>query len=259
MTQPLVSCLMVTRDRAAIARRALRCFARQTWQNTELVIVDDGDRDYGPVIDELGDEVRVRYHRIDSQPDRYLGGLRNLSLDLAEGEYCIQWDDDEWYHPTRIERQMKALEEQGLEACVLKWTLMHLDRADMADHLYRADVGNGTPGTILHRRTSARYPNLPRAEDSVFLQDLSRQMRVGIVDGPHSHLFIRCFHGNNTWDADHFLKRLRRTPRQMLQYLKARLIRGDLFTHPAFQLDALERAAAREFLADSRELGVVAA
>jgi glycosyltransferase involved in cell wall biosynthesis len=258
MPQPLVSCLMVTRDRKWLARRAIQCFAEQTWVNKELVIVDDGSEDYGPAIDELVDRPTVHYERVPEQEGRHLGGIRNLALDLAHGDYCMQWDDDEWYHPTRIERQMLALERQELDACVLKWTLMHIDSDSLVDHLYRADAGHGTPGTVVHRRTELRYPNLPRNEDSVFLRRLSREMRVGIVAEPHSHLFIRCFHGQNTWDANHFVRRLRRTPRMLCHYLWARFVRGDLLAHPAFRLDPTERAAAARFLRESRALEVIA-
>jgi glycosyltransferase involved in cell wall biosynthesis len=42
---PRISCVMVTANRAAIARRAVRCFLDQSWSNRELVIVDDGSED----------------------------------------------------------------------------------------------------------------------------------------------------------------------------------------------------------------------
>jgi glycosyltransferase involved in cell wall biosynthesis len=48
--EPLVSCLMVTRDRPHLAERAVHCFARQTWQCRELVIIDDGDVDYSAML-----------------------------------------------------------------------------------------------------------------------------------------------------------------------------------------------------------------
>jgi glycosyltransferase involved in cell wall biosynthesis len=256
MTESLVSCLMVTRNRAALARRAVQCLARQTWARRELVIVDDGDEDYEPMLAPFRPELTIHYHRIAPEPGRRLGGLRNLSLELAGGDYCVQWDDDEWYHPQRIELQMQALREHGADACVLKWTLMHIDSEEMFERPYRADVSDGTPGTILHRRTDVRYPNDARGEDSVFMKTLQRAGRVAVMDRRHSHLFIRCFHGNNTWEAQHFQKRLWRTPLLLAFYLKARWIDRDLFRHPAFQLTDAERVAVAQYFADSRELGV---
>src|SRR5690606_30534279 len=123
---PLVSCLMVTRDRPELARRAIACFLAQTWPHRELVIVDDGDRSYDDLVASY-DDPRIRYVRLPSSPSQRLGALRNASQDLARGEYRVQWDDDEWYHPERIERQMRPILDEGWHASLLQYTLMHCD------------------------------------------------------------------------------------------------------------------------------------
>ena len=248
---------MVTRNRAALARRAVLCLARQTFRSHELVIVDDGDEDYEPMLAPFRSQLTIHYHRVAPEPGRRLGGLRNLSFELANGDYCVQWDDDEWYHPQRIEMQMQALREQNADASLLKWTLMHIDAEGMIERAYRADAAFGTPGTILHRRTDHRYPNDARGEDSVFMRSLRRTGRIAVMDERYSHLFIRCFHGNNTWELEHFQKRLRRTPLWLAYYLKARWVDRDIFKHPAFALTDAERESIRQFFADSRELGVL--
>ncbi len=253
----LISCLMVTRNRARLARRALRCFANQTWPAKELVIVDDGDEDYEPIIAPLRERLSIHYHRIPSQPEQRLGALRNLALDHARGEFCAQWDDDDWYHPERLAVQMRALERQGLHGVLFRWTLMHLDTPAYAEHPYRTQLRRGTPGTILHRRTAVRYRNLPRGEDSIFRKELARSMRVGIVEEPHSHLFIRCFHGANTWEIRHFTERLHRRVVNKIRWLRARYLARDIFTHPLFDLTPLERSAVARFIHDSRELGLL--
>jgi glycosyltransferase involved in cell wall biosynthesis len=248
---------MVTRNRARLAERAIECFAAQTWPETEreLVIVDDGDEDYTPLVARHR-RLRIRYHRIEASPDRRLGDLRNMALDLADGDLCAQWDDDEWYHPERLERQVEELERTGALAVVLRDTLMHMDTARMVDHPYRADAGKGTPGTILHRRTWVRYPSLGRAEDSEFLRALAREAAVAVLPD-RAHLFIRCFHGDNTWNERHFVRRLWRTPMGAARSAGALILAGDLRAHPAFRLGPAERAAADEFLAHSRRLGVL--
>lgn len=248
---------MVTRDRSKLARRAIQCWAAQTWANRELVIVDDGDEDYRSMLEEFRGE-RIRYERIPPEEGRVLGGIRSLSLDRAEGDYCMQWDDDEWYHPDRIQVQLSQLEARKLGAIVLASTLMHLDDPVFGNNPYRSALGRGIPGTILHRRTDVRYPNLRKSEDSIFLNDLRKTMPVGIATGEHAHLFIRCFHGANTWDKDHFTGRLRRTPRDKVAYFIAKHLRGDLLTHPAFRLTPTEQEATRQYLAMSRELGLLA-
>ncbi|MBU6315856.1 MAG: glycosyltransferase family 2 protein [Acidobacteria bacterium] len=235
----LVSCLMVTRDRVELARRAVDCFVSQTWSDTELVIVDDGDTNYGQMLEPyVRRGHRIRYHRLEAQPGWLLGELRNISIDLAAGDWCIQWDDDEWYHPERIATQMRA---RGNAAAVaLKWTLLDVPTKDRGRLAFRGDSGIATPGTVLHHRHAARYPNLARNEDGVFLADARRKGLV-VLGRECSHLFVRCFHGTNTWDQQHFLRRLRRRPVDWLPYVVASLT-GDLRRHPAFRLEPREVA-----------------
>ena len=255
--QPLVSCLMVTRDRPGLARRALRCFEAQTWENRELVVVDDGGADYAPVLAALGGERPVHYHKLRSAPGRLLGALRNESLDRASGDYCIQWDDDEWYHPERIARQMRPVLEEKREGSLLDFTLMHCDTPELGAHPYRTGLPFGTPGSLLHKRGSTRYPNLARGEDSAFVRAVKRRLSLSRLGREESHLLIRCYHGDNTWEAGHFTERLRFGPVGAARYLKARFLAGDVFTHPAFALDARERGAVDAFLEESRRLGVL--
>lgn len=245
--QPLVSCLMVTRDRPIHAALAADCFVRQTHPACELVIVDDGAIDYGPFLPTGDARHRIRYIRIDDGVPRMLGDMRNLSLDLAEGDWWIQWDDDEWYHPTRVEVQLAAAMADRTNGCALRWTLMHVESLGAA--LFRADAGFATPGTLLHRRTAHRYHPLARGEDSAYLREARRSAQLTVLGRQHSHLFVRRFHGANTWNEHHFLRRLRRRPADWPSWLHARA-HGDLLRHRAFRLDAREAQAAAALLAD---------
>lgn len=254
--EPLVSCLMVTRNRVKLAQRAVQCFMDQTWSHKQLVIVDDGEESYAPLVGACRARgFDVLYHRVPTEPRLTLGALRNVAIEQSDGAFLAQWDDDEWYAPERLTMQLQALISEGTRACVLKWTLMHLDTPAFTHHPYRADVGRGTPGTIVHQRSEIRYPALRIAEDSVFL-DAHRPLGVSILGREASHLFIRCFHGSNTWDANHFLRRLRRTPRDMFHFGLARL-RGDILRHPAFALEAREASAVSRFREDSAAVGLL--
>jgi glycosyltransferase involved in cell wall biosynthesis len=248
---------MVTKDRRHLARRAVECFAAQTWSNKELVVIDDGSEDYAPMLDAYRASAQIRYFRVKPDPSARLGDLRNLSLDRAEGAYVAQWDDDEWYHPERLELQMRAIS-AGLDAAVLRNTLYHLDTPALAEHLFSTRMQKGTtPGTILHRRADVRYRSLSRAEDTDYLERLGEAMRVGVVESPHSHLFIRCFHGKNTWDLQHFEGALQMTRRDRMAFFVSKYIWHDILRHRAFRLSKLERDAAERFLEQSRKLGIL--
>ncbi len=102
---PLVSCIMPTFDRRAFVPRALRCFAAQDYANRELVIVDDGT---DPVADLVPRDERVRYLRLDARAT--IGHKRNLACRAAAGDVIVHWDDDDWYPPDRVARQVAALD-----------------------------------------------------------------------------------------------------------------------------------------------------
>ena len=112
---------MVTHDRLSLARRAIRCFADQTYPERELVIVTDGDLRYrralARYVDHLGLQT-VRFVYPDS--DRLaLGQLRNIALDAAHGDVICQWDDDDCYHPERLAVQFAHMRDSNARACFL--------------------------------------------------------------------------------------------------------------------------------------------
>lgn len=247
-----VSCLMVTANRAALARRAVDCFLRQRWSNRELVVVDDGDQDYGALFVDIPAD-RIRYERVPKTPDVTLGALRNRTLDLARGSIVAQWDDDDWYHPDRLTRQIAMLD-VGRDACVLRGTLMHLDAPRWFDHPYVGTLEPGVPGSIVHRADPAvRYPEKRRGEDTDFLHHWSRD-RIGVLDAPG--LFVRAFHGANTWERTHFERRVRNSPAAAIEYWLRAVLPGGIWRHSRFRLDTETRAAFDRFVADSRDAGV---
>lgn len=249
---PKVSCLMVTADRPVLCQRALLCYARQTYPNKELVVLDNGTEPIRGIVEEAGipsDE--VRYTHVTRTPDLWIGGLRNMALDEATGEFVIpQWDDDDWSHPTRIEEQAQVLTE-GYDACVLLGTLMHVDREAYFDHPFIGILPEGVPPTIMHRRdASIRYPNIRRTSDTTFVNEWQKQ-RYAILPREKSHLYLRYFHGDNLWEREHFLRRMRNTPKDLLLYAWHRYVRGDVFGHPRFQLTPKMEAAFQQYLDDS--------
>jgi glycosyltransferase involved in cell wall biosynthesis len=245
---------MVTADRSALSRRAILCYRRQRYPNRELVIIDDGREDLSPLLSDIPAS-EVRYIRLEKRPEHVLGYLRNLALQHATGSFLTQWDDDDWYHPDRLSKQAAVLR-QGYDACSLSGALMHLDTPEYFDHPYIGYLKDGIPGSIMHRRDdSIRYPEMRRAEDTVYL-DHWRKRRYILLPASEVHLFIRCFHGTNTWEQAHFLTRMRNTLPDLVAYLWFRYVRQDLFLHPRFKLGEASREAFDQFLEDSRRLAL---
>lgn len=253
-SSPKVSCLTVTADRKQLMKRAIRCFRNQTYQHKELVIVDDGQQDLGDLLAPLPDG-QVKYVKLEQKPENTLGKLRNRSLEEASGDFLVQWDDDDWYHPERISIQAETLME-GFDACCLSGALMHLDEEPYLQHPYIGYLPDGIPGSIMHRSDAdIRYPHTRRAEDTVYLKEWMDRRYCQLPDD-YSYLFIRCYHGSNTWEKDHFLRRIRNNPKDALLYVWHRFIKGNLFEHPRFQLSPAQQEAFELYLQDSRELNL---
>jgi len=110
MTQPLISCLMVTRDRLEMFKRSVSLFLRQTWLRKELIVVIDGTdvaEEIHSYVMQLGkEEIKC----VTVAGPSTLGRLRNISIGIATGEILCQWDDDDLYHPLRLERQFSQME-----------------------------------------------------------------------------------------------------------------------------------------------------
>jgi glycosyltransferase involved in cell wall biosynthesis len=215
-TLPSISCLMVTHDRLALAKRAIRCFERQTYSNRELVIVTDGHARYRAALErfvaELGLE-NVRMVRVDVQGrEKSLGELRNVSLAAADGDLVCQWDDDDCYHPDRIRLQVEHMLADHGRACFLTDHLHYLeDDAALVwiDWTLGGKSGRDQllPGTmVMYRDPRFRYPEsgpyARRGEDSMLLSDLYDNVPV-VAARSMGHLYLYTYHGRNTFDRQH--------------------------------------------------------
>ncbi|WP_158590380.1 glycosyltransferase [Noviherbaspirillum cavernae] len=195
---PLVSCLMVTRGRLFPSRFAVECFQRQTYANRELVLVCDTP---GTEIErhcrELNDpRIRIVYP---DAPSSSLGELRNLSLRAAQGEWICQWDDDDLYHPQRLDLGMAICQSMQTDALFLsRWLLW--------SPLARKIGVSGArewEGSMLARKDSIpAYPALARGEDTAVTQTMIAAGRVVLADAPWLYTYVQT--GANTWSDNHF-------------------------------------------------------
>ncbi|MGY0061593.1 glycosyltransferase [Streptomyces sp. LZ34] len=195
---PTVSCLMVTKDRFPLAKRAIRCFLAQTYTRAELVVVDDGaDGALEEHVRGLADP-RIRLHRLPPE-GRTLGELRNIAVDLATGAYVCQWDDDDLYDPERLEVQLVAVLALDATACFLaRERLWWPARRKFAISGVRVWEG----AMLCAKEALPRYPEQRCGEDSPVAEAVVRGGRTVSLDAPELYTYV--FHGDNTFDEPHF-------------------------------------------------------
>src|ERR1700690_3838974 len=101
----MISCLTVTREaRFTSLKLAIADYTHQTWPERELVIVHDGSDAFDAELRTLAAAHPAAAIAIHREPARRtLGELRNVAIDAARGDIVCQWDDDDRYHPRRLE------------------------------------------------------------------------------------------------------------------------------------------------------------
>ena len=201
--EPLTAtCIMPTADRRGFVEVALGLFLAQEDVRSELIVVDSGRR---TVEDLCRGVARVRYVR--AQPGASIGAQRNLACDLACGDVVVHWDDDDWYGPERLRRQIEPIAGDRADVTGLenRYTLSLPDGAfwTTSEELHRRMfVGNVHGGTLAFRRSllrsGLRYRDVNIAEDAALLAQI---VRIGgrLERVPNEGTFVYVRHGRNAW------------------------------------------------------------
>lgn len=181
--------------------RILRDYEAQTWPNRELLFVTHGDTPNLPEVKKILKETRITNLCHVHTPDHLnLGQLRQFSVEQAHGEVVCQWDDDDAYHPRRLEQQFLRLYDSGQAACYLRHQLRLLVKRRQLYVTDWSDTG-GSPGTLLAWRAQLPgFPSVSRQEDST-VQKQIRSRSTMLED--RSYLHIHCFHGENGFNKSH--------------------------------------------------------
>jgi glycosyltransferase involved in cell wall biosynthesis len=107
----LVSVVLPTYNREGTLARAIRSILGQSYENLELIVVDDGSTDGTDALMRTFDDPRLRY--IPLGQNRGASHARNVGMRAAEGEFiAFQDSDDEWLNG-KLERQIKAARDAG--------------------------------------------------------------------------------------------------------------------------------------------------
>jgi hypothetical protein len=195
---PLVSALMVTKNRVNLAKRAIFCFQQQTHPHKELVIIDDSDRS------ELEEFVRqfshpqIAYYRLPAE-QLTLGELRNIAVAKAKGNYICQWDDDDLYDPLRLELQLAVIQAFKVDGCFLdnlyNWWPYQQRLARSCRRLWECTL-------MCRKDILPAYPSQRKGEDTEVLTTVIQNHRLAALNRPE--LYIYGIHQNNTWNPEHF-------------------------------------------------------
>lgn len=156
--KPLVSILVPAFNAEEWIADTLRSAIRQTWENTEIIVVDDGSTDQTLSVARQFESNRVR---IVTQENQGAAAARNKAFSLCKGDY-IQWlDADDLLAPDKV-----ALQIEASRRCPSKRTLLS---SEWGRFLYRQSRARFAP-TALWRDLSPVDWLLCKMEQNVYMQ-----------------------------------------------------------------------------------------
>lgn len=172
-----VSIVMPYYNAAAYIRETVEAIIAQTYKDWELIIVDDCSP--APETEEVLNQVRSMDDRIKvirAEKNGGAGIARNIGIKAAKGRYIGFCDSDDWWYPTKLEEQLKFMQDNGYElTCTWYedaneklesyYTMKQAPRQSYKSMIAGCNIG--TPGVLFDtKRVGKKYmPPLRRAED----------------------------------------------------------------------------------------------
>lgn len=212
---PKISCLLVTaKGRFEYAKRSIQCYLDQTYSNRELVVINEGPKEYQ-------NELQTYIETLQRPDIRFvwlkgfytLGALRNIAMAMATGEYICQWDDDDYCMPHRLAAQFSYMSRfSEAKVCYLADQLQYFF---LSNELYwndwkvHASAGQKKysliPGTIMAKQNlGVRYPHTRAGEDSVLSDALiDKDFDAVILMHGFGNMHVYTHHGKNVYNFDH--------------------------------------------------------
>lgn len=110
---PQISIILNTRNRSKLLHRSISSALNQTFKDFELIIVDgtstDNTRQVVANFAEL--DKRIKYLHVEE--NKSAAFCLNLGFKASLGKYIAILDDDDEFFPTKLEKQLKVMEQGG--------------------------------------------------------------------------------------------------------------------------------------------------
>ncbi len=210
METALISVIVPVYNVAQYLEKSIASIQKQTYQNLEIILVDDGATDEsGRLCDsiaELDDRVSVLHKKNEG-----LSQARNDGMKQAHGDYLIFIDSDDYIHPEMIQSLYEQLiqEDADVSSCGVMNVYANDESPQSAnqDDYFVCDpqtflkeylIGEKIPGTICNKlikkeiSTALSFPKGLIYEDAYYHFDLIKLAKKYVVNTkPYYYYFHR--------------------------------------------------------------------
>lgn len=151
-SQPLVSVVMSNLNKGKYIRAAIESVLTQSYQNLELIVVDNGSIDESLTIIEDFAKRDPKVH-FTKEPHLGMPYALNTGIAKASGKFVALMDSDDLVREDRIEKQVACLQDyDGLSACYSEGWIMDINGVQTG-RLYNrdfAELPSKYEGNIFH-------------------------------------------------------------------------------------------------------------
>jgi glycosyltransferase involved in cell wall biosynthesis len=123
---PIVSVIIPTYNRAHLIVRAIRSVLNQTYQDFEIIVIDDGSTDNTEEIIRGFKDKKVKYIK-KYKENKGSSIARNIGIKVARGKYIAFLDSDDEWLPEKLDKQIKVLQSESPEVGVVYSNLCYMD------------------------------------------------------------------------------------------------------------------------------------
>ena len=168
--------------------KCIRSVVNQTYQNLEIILVDDGSTDDSYLICQKWAEADDRIKLIHKENGGQ-SSARNMALDIATGDYIAFVDSDDWIEPDMYEVMLQAILDTGKDAAVCNIGREILDGEAMHLNLIRDYVGSQLWRFLFSANlwNTIRMPLGRYAEDAAVLHEVLYQRDLALVYHGYYH------------------------------------------------------------------------
>jgi glycosyltransferase involved in cell wall biosynthesis len=228
--QPSVTVLINNYNYGRFLNQAIDSALNQTYQNIEVVVVDDGSTDESrDIIRSYGDKVIPVLKENGGQASAF-----NAGISSSRGQVICMLDSDDWFFPDKVERLMSysrpdsilhhRLQMQPGPGLIPSKTVEPIDAYAYAQR-YRFIPFGGSPtsGIAITRDLAVRllpFPNVRASADDFLVRGAAL---LGNVIGIPEVLGAYRIHGNNVWFGTSSRKSVEFS-RKLERYLNEKLV-----------------------------------
>lgn len=117
MKNPALSVIMAVYNKAGLLERSIRSVLAQTFEDFELLLIDDGSEDESPAICREFARIDSRI-RLIRQENGGVSAARQTGISQARGRYSIHIDPDDWVDPGCFEAMYHAAAACGADMVI---------------------------------------------------------------------------------------------------------------------------------------------